>query len=96
MLKFRSIEIYGFITLDKVFITILMICFNNNVSQVRLALFNAEAKQCQNSSVNRELQSYLKTTYRKEREQYNFKKAAADKQLEEAKQWVRIVQNLIV
>ncbi|XP_063683066.1 stromal interaction molecule 1-like isoform X2 [Bolinopsis microptera] len=57
------------------------------LEQVRLALFNAEAKQCQNSSVNRELQSYLKTTYRKEREQYNFKKAAADKQLEEAKQW---------
>lgn len=58
------------------------------ISQVRIALHNAETKQVQNSSISRELQTYLKTTYRKEREQYNIKKSAADKQLEEAKQWV--------
>ena len=55
---------------------------------MRSALTNAESKNSQASSFSKELQIYLKLTYKKEREQYNIKKGAADKQLEAAKQWV--------
>ena len=58
---------------------------------MRSALYNAETKHYQNAALNRELQVNLKMTYKKEREQYNLKKACADKQLEEAKQWVCLV-----
>jgi len=57
------------------------------LAQVRSALYNAESKRFENITLYRELQCHLRTTYRKEREQYNVKKAAADRQLEEAKQW---------